>query len=68
MLKVFIAGQKSFGAAVYKAVKDAGYTITGVACSITTGSKKPHFATRQSLSLSILTSCVHLIFLMERML
>ena len=32
MLKVFIAGQKSFGAAVYKAVKDAGYTITGVAC------------------------------------
>ena len=32
MIKVFIAGQKSFGAAVYKAVKDAGYTITGVAC------------------------------------
>ncbi|MCK9169328.1 MAG: hypothetical protein M0P01_02830 [Treponema sp.] len=32
MLKVFIAGQKSFGAAVYKAVRDAGYEITGVAC------------------------------------
>lgn len=32
MLKVFIAGQKSFGAAVYKAVRSAGYTVTGVAC------------------------------------
>ncbi len=31
-LRVFIAGQRSFGAAVYKAVKDAGHTVTGVAC------------------------------------
>ena len=28
----FIAGQKSFGAAVYKAVRNAGHTVTGVAC------------------------------------
>lgn len=33
MLKVFIAGQKAFGAAVYKAVRNAGHTVTGVACS-----------------------------------
>ncbi|MGP1565588.1 MAG: formyltransferase family protein [Treponema sp.] len=32
MLKVFIAGQKSFGAAVYKAVRNEGHTVTGVAC------------------------------------
>jgi len=32
MLKLFIAGQKSFGAAVYKAVQNAGHTVTGVAC------------------------------------
>ena len=32
MLKLFIAGQKSFGAAVYKAVRNAGHTVTGVAC------------------------------------
>lgn len=32
MIKVFIAGQKSFGAAVYKAVRKAGYVVTGVAC------------------------------------
>lgn len=31
-LKVFIAGQKAFGAAVYKAVRAAGYEIVGVAC------------------------------------
>lgn len=32
MIKVFIAGQKAFGAAVYKAIREAGYEITGVAC------------------------------------
>ena len=32
MLKLFIAGQKSFGAAVYKAVRNAGHSVTGVAC------------------------------------
>ena len=32
MLKLFIAGQKSFGAAVYKAVRNEGHTVTGVAC------------------------------------
>lgn len=32
MLKVFIAGQKAFGAAVYKAVRGAGHAVTGVAC------------------------------------
>ena len=32
MLRVFVAGQKSFGAAVYKAVRSAGHTVTGVAC------------------------------------
>lgn len=32
MLRIFIAGQKQFGADVYTAVKNAGYTITGIAC------------------------------------
>ena len=32
MLSVFIAGQRSFGAAVYKALKDAGHRVVGVAC------------------------------------
>lgn len=32
MLKVFIAGQKSFGAAVYKTAQNAGHSVTGVAC------------------------------------
>lgn len=32
MLNVFIAGQKGFGAAVYKMLKEKGYNITGVAC------------------------------------
>jgi len=32
MLKLFIAGHKSFGAAVYKAVRNAGHSVTGVAC------------------------------------
>ncbi len=31
-LNIFIAGQRAFGAAVYRAVKDAGHHITGVAC------------------------------------
>ena len=34
MLKLFIAGQKSFGAAVYKAVRNAGHSVTGVACPV----------------------------------
>lgn len=34
MLRVFIAGQKSFGAAVYKAVRQAGHTVAGVACPV----------------------------------
>lgn len=32
MNKIFIAGQKSFGAAVYNAVRNEGYKITGIAC------------------------------------
>jgi len=31
-LNIFIAGQKSFGAHVYKAVREAGHIIVGVAC------------------------------------
>lgn len=32
MLKIFVAGQKSFGAAVYKAIKKAGHEVIGVSC------------------------------------
>lgn len=35
-LKVFIAGQRSFGAAVYRAIRATDYKITGVACPNTT--------------------------------
>ena len=71
MLKLFIAGQKSFGAAVYKAVRNAGHSVTGVDCPADgqyyDRLRKPPTEISQSLSLLILTNCAHLIFQREQM-